>query len=710
VPSLPLFFRPRVRAVLLALGFCHLSIIGTTLLSLASPLVSLGYANAGQSLQAEAVIPFWYDTQAAQIRVLVGKLLQPGPAPYPYRLVREAGPRPQAVLEFQGARLLPQLAAQQYNMAFPGSPFLPFTLEERVANGVPLVRVVFPFASQAELNQVALVPVSPGEIGVALPKPALPIASAPVSTARTDVFPPSAASIPMSGPSASLLAPPPTGTLPTAVSASLLPFKQAQPTRKTEGLAPQAPQWQAPPALPVPGASASGEASAPIVIPNGASVVQDVRVAGEWVQLAITGQRPLKTLRQFTLENPRRLVLDFGNAYLASKDLNRAYTNLSPRLKSARLSQFETGVVRLVLETNVPEGFRLVSPPAGSVAPYMVGPLRLPNPSLEGLGSAYRVPQAEGVKATMAGLAAAFETSNRRTALQVRGSGPMDVLVHQNGRQLVLELFNVAPPAQPQGYDVSSIPSMSSLTHQPSALTGPGGSQVVVEGNALATQLSIEPNASKTEWLVYFYPASSFSTGGASVTAPKPSWQQPRPNTGKPIVVVDAGHGGKDQGASRNGILEKSLNLAVALRLRSALEAKGYTVLMTRTEDVFLPLSEITGFTNNYMPDVFVSVHHNTHPNSATYGLETYYYTAQSVPLARSVHTRLVSMPPVKDNNVRKAMFYVIHHTPVPAILCELGYMSNSSELSRLADPQVQALEAEAISQGVADYLKSVGR
>jgi N-acetylmuramoyl-L-alanine amidase len=172
-------------------------------------------------------------------------------------------------------------------------------------------------------------------------------------------------------------------------------------------------------------------------------------------------------------------------------------------------------------------------------------------------------------------------------------------------------------------------------------------------------------------------------------------------------VVIDAGHGGHDNGAMRNGYLEKNLNLEVAFKLRDALEKRGVKVYMTRESDVFLPLPKIVEIANRINPDLFVSVHTNASTNPSVAGLETYYYNANSRGLAQLVHNELVQDLDTPDRGVRRAMFYVIHHTRVPAILCEIGYLSNEGERAEMFAPTRQRKSANAIADGLVGYLNN---
>jgi N-acetylmuramoyl-L-alanine amidase len=93
--------------------------------------------------------------------------------------------------------------------------------------------------------------------------------------------------------------------------------------------------------------------------------------------------------------------------------------------------------------------------------------------------------------------------------------------------------------------------------------------------------------------------------------------------------------------------------------------------------------------------------------NVATHGVETYFYTPQSIPLAKKVHAREIAAVRERDGGVKQARFYVIHHTDVPAILCEVGYVSNPGELSTLQSAERKSRTAQSIADGVVDYLQT---
>ena len=109
-----------------------------------------------------------------------------------------------------------------------------------------------------------------------------------------------------------------------------------------------------------------------------------------------------------------------------------------------------------------------------------------------------------------------------------------------------------------------------------------------------------------------------------------------RPST---VVVIDPGHGGFDRGGiPHQRVPESMMNLDVAQRLKAVLQASGYHVVMTRDSDVFIPLGTRVAIANSYRDAIFVCIHFNATPRSSASGIETYFYSSQSLPLASAIH------------------------------------------------------------------------
>jgi len=167
-------------------------------------------------------------------------------------------------------------------------------------------------------------------------------------------------------------------------------------------------------------------------------------------------------------------------------------------------------------------------------------------------------------------------------------------------------------------------------------------------------------------------------------------------------VVVDAGHGGFDRGGGPGQrIPEKDKTLDVALRLRSVLQAAGYRVVMTRSNDTFIPLGTRTAIANSYRNAIFVSVHFNSAPRSGASGIETYFYSAESAPLAGAIHANVCRTAGSGNRGVRRRGFFVLRRTAIPAVLCECGFLTNPWEASHVQNGAYRQRLAEAIARGI---------
>ncbi|KLH97194.1 SH3 domain-containing protein [Brevibacillus formosus] len=176
------------------------------------------------------------------------------------------------------------------------------------------------------------------------------------------------------------------------------------------------------------------------------------------------------------------------------------------------------------------------------------------------------------------------------------------------------------------------------------------------------------------------------------------------------VIVVDAGHGGTDGGSTGSSFstLEKTVNLQVSLLLRNKLEAAGAKVVMTRADDRKLTLQQRVDIAIQNQADIFVSVHHNTHPNSATNGSIIFYYSqGNSSKLASLVQTELVKATNYKDMNYRYGNYFVLRENPVPSILAEISFLSNYNDEIRARSEKQQDLAAEGLFKGIVQYFNT---
>jgi N-acetylmuramoyl-L-alanine amidase len=177
--------------------------------------------------------------------------------------------------------------------------------------------------------------------------------------------------------------------------------------------------------------------------------------------------------------------------------------------------------------------------------------------------------------------------------------------------------------------------------------------------------------------------------------------------TPKYTIVLDAGHGGHDSGAvSATGRFEKDFNLSMVNKIKKLLEQEPQIqVLTTRSDDTFLELDERVEFANSRKADLFVSVHGNYYTSKLS-GSETYYYREESKPLADLVHSYVVQATGFPDRGVRKEKFRVVTTTAMPAVLLEIGYLSNPGDEVQMYSEPFQDRVARAIVAALKDYLK----
>ncbi|MCT8140282.1 SH3 domain-containing protein [Anaerobacillus sp. CMMVII] len=174
------------------------------------------------------------------------------------------------------------------------------------------------------------------------------------------------------------------------------------------------------------------------------------------------------------------------------------------------------------------------------------------------------------------------------------------------------------------------------------------------------------------------------------------------------VIVIDPGHGGRDPGAVAFGLMEKDIVLSTALILEKKLQQAGAKVVLTRSTDVFLALSDRTKVVNNQNADIFLSIHVNSSSIATAHGTETFwnrnYELYNSQLLASSLQSKLVNTLSTRDRGVKEAGFEIIKYTRVPSVLIELGFLTNQNEAQRLASPQFQDQAAQAILEGLVDF------
>lgn len=189
-------------------------------------------------------------------------------------------------------------------------------------------------------------------------------------------------------------------------------------------------------------------------------------------------------------------------------------------------------------------------------------------------------------------------------------------------------------------------------------------------------------------------------------------------------IILDAGHGGFDGGAvASDGTVEKDINLKIALRLRDFLKLAGFEVIMTRESDVSTDdvesdiisvrkksdLKNRLKLMNDYPEAIFVSIHLNKFTTSAAAGSQVFYGTRrkESKPLGEYIQQSIVRLLQPENKRVNKQATdstYILYNAPIPAVLVECGFLSNTAELARLKSEEYQNKTAFAVFCGITEY------
>ncbi len=192
-------------------------------------------------------------------------------------------------------------------------------------------------------------------------------------------------------------------------------------------------------------------------------------------------------------------------------------------------------------------------------------------------------------------------------------------------------------------------------------------------------------------------------------------------------IMLDPGHGGNDPGAQNHGVVEKNVNLVLSRRIAAILRRRGYQVSLTRDQDRLLRLEQRTAAARNKQPDIFLSIHCNALDNSSIQGIETYIinpaetpssggnifakkaspgnaYNRENALLGFLLQQKLLEGTKAQDRGIKRKQFYVIREVACPAALLELGFLSNSSERTKLLESYYQDKLAVAVCDAVQEF------
>ncbi|MBG9445312.1 hypothetical protein ABE66_11665 [Cytobacillus firmus] len=183
-------------------------------------------------------------------------------------------------------------------------------------------------------------------------------------------------------------------------------------------------------------------------------------------------------------------------------------------------------------------------------------------------------------------------------------------------------------------------------------------------------------------------------------------WLVASPNSGLKgkVIVIDAGHGGYDNGTSGKIHKEKTLNLKTAQELKTLLQKSGAKVVMTRSNDQYLSLNQRVNISHAQKADAFISIHYNAYSSTSS-GIITFYYNnSKDGRLAQSIHNGLLVQTGMRNLGAKYGNYHVLRTNKQPSVLLELGFLSNPNEERHVGTADYQRKAARGIYEGLNQY------
>lgn len=390
----------------------------------------------------------------------------------------------------------------------------------------------------------------------------------------------------------------------------------------------------------------------------------------------------LQEYKVYRLSNPARIVIDLSQNVIDSKEVTVASSRLYSKI---RTGQFDKTTARIVLE--VPDNINYEA--------------------IEKNNRLTVILSYSGVKNLT------FIGDIREGAIRLTGDGLRDK-IKDNITNIIAEedkSLNAFTFVFPNGIiDLGNgkLEVGDSIMKSIQTVTSGNTAFLLIDRENHETKYKFRFNDSNDE--VFIEWEKGENSGGTSSKEPSPNTDtgssteqkdnvQPTPS-GK-LVVIDAGHGGSDPGAVY-GKDEKWYNLDITLRLEKLLKEKGVNVKLTRTTDTFVGLDERAKMANDWNADVFISIHNNA-LYKAMHGTMTFFYTGSYTgkEYATIIHNDLLKNLGTNDLGVKSANFVVIKKTKMPAVLVEIGCLTNDDELAKLNTEAYRQKAAESLCESI---------
>lgn len=396
----------------------------------------------------------------------------------------------------------------------------------------------------------------------------------------------------------------------------------------------------------------------------------------------VTGTGLATVTKSFSLSNPARIVFDIPNAVVNTAIRNKEFP--VSQNESIKIGQFNKDTARVVI----------TSPNCANFLPVIYSDaqrLVFVNKANPNYNQLYSVKSA---------LNSIYDEINdtKTHSVKLIFTKPVIYGIDRTNSMFDLYLYNIE---NSQNFNLKS-----SLMFEGAKLTDlKGGGVKISIPLAKEDELNIHSGIDgKTLRLKIKCERKEIIKADEPVIKPQPAVPVKKDN--KKVIVIDPGHGGSDHGAIRNNISEKNITLDISQRVTSLLEKKGYVVYMTRETDATVSLQDRVEISEDICPEIFVSIHVNSSNSESPNGIETHYYKDNSLDLAKTVHASMLNHVSANNRGLFKSKFYVINHTTAPAILVEIGFLSNPSERAQLVSESRKQATAKAIAEGIDDYFK----
>jgi len=378
--------------------------------------------------------------------------------------------------------------------------------------------------------------------------------------------------------------------------------------------------------------------------------------------------------KPFVLKEPTRLVIDLPNTLL-KPELKNKEIPISDK-ETLKIAQFEQSKARIVINTSTPEKYRVIY--SANLQSILISN----DDRMNGVNLFNDVAPVKDIRIT--------PLNEVTDVLTFTFDAPIIHSIQRGDKQFEIILYNAD----------GITPQMLANAFKPSKLSNTKITRFSQTGYRITIPLKDTSKVSAWETLDAKYLRFQIKTPAEPVLT--------RNKAGTYTVVLDPGHGGTDVGATRSGINEKDINLDVAKKVANILIKKGINVEMTHWQDETLGLQERVDFAGAKNADVFVSIHTNASVKPEIYGIETHYYNDNSMDFAQTVQNSLIAGTQGFDRGILKSKFYVINHTTMPAILVEMGFISNDDDRNNLLSEQYKQQLAEAIANGVTGFLQKL--